>query len=86
MYVADIAQAILLFTWDKCFSHERYSPIEIPRNVIYDSMQLLPILLRGIPFIGLHFFAKLQYLCLCPMTRLLVFFALRDNLLAENYM
>ena len=49
-------------------------------------MQLLPILLRGIPFIGLHFFAKLQYLCLCPMTRLLVFFALRDNLLAENYM
>ena len=85
--IANIARAILLFTWDKCFCHERCSSIEIPRNLIDDSTQLLPILFSGIPFISiyLYWFAKVQDLCLGLTTIYLVFFALRDNLLVQNH-
>ena len=46
--IANIAREILLFTWDKCFFHERCSSIEILRNLIDDSTQSLPIILFGV--------------------------------------
>jgi len=35
--------------------------IEIPRNLIYESAQLLLILFSGIPFISIYLFTKVKF-------------------------